>query len=493
MKESQPQNKVKRRPFWLLSTAAFFSSNSPVFFGNAFSPAPHPCRCHHPRTESLNGIPESPQSEKAKSSYSNFWYSTQTNQGADDKREDLPCVPTLDKDGPLPSGAYILHGNPKYESKQTCRISIAMDMPETLQDPSLSVRNLQRCIDSGLTSFQIKHDHRQIWTEENIYGKLFRETPAFVTNDCRVSVPLHVPDRNFASSAVRNTVLSSLDRLGIDALDDIQLHYNKFSPYYLEVMDVLVEMQRDGWIRGISGMALPPNLVRKLHDSGFALDSVQHDTNLLQTKAVYRDLDQQWLLHDLGLPLTASGPLLGGLLTSRFLSAAQYRQRPLPIPQSQMSMAQRRHWRGVVLPWAQSRLSSSQPSNSNSKDAWHAYQNVLLSKLDHLALKYRVSIASIVLRWLLQNDDCDSVIISSRCGNTDQHLDDDVPFLRPSQWRQVFTFALDDEDMESLWELAGGKPEPYLFSKDDRDDYDNDEKGASWKFAQQRPSGLYLP
>ena len=78
----------------------------------------------------------------------------------------LPCVPSLDADGPLPRGSYL----PSSTVSGQCRVQIAWDvsplwnsnnnnnnkMEITSEDVAEMVATVQRFADAGLTSFQIQ-------------------------------------------------------------------------------------------------------------------------------------------------------------------------------------------------------------------------------------------------------------------------------------------------------------------------------------------------
>lgn len=74
-----------------------------------------------------------------------------------------------------------------------------------------------------------------------------------------------------------------------------------------------------------------------------------------------------------------------------------------------------------------------------------------METLEDVALKHRVSLASVALRWALQLDHVASVVVACEVGESS----DDRPFDRPRQLRQVFRFELDEEDMERLWDASG--------------------------------------
>lgn len=167
----------------------------------------------------------------------------------------LPCVPTLDTDGPLPPDMYYHHLPTTAPSstireqqhqqpastdspKPTSRIQIAWDVSHlccsgssastttvqvTTSDISDMVSNIHCAMDHGFTTFQIKSESplssrssspsaarslvqsqraAQRWAEATLYGSLIRDTPPSVLQHCQLVVPFSLHD---ATIAVQNS------------------------------------------------------------------------------------------------------------------------------------------------------------------------------------------------------------------------------------------------------------------------------------------------
>lgn len=151
----------------------------------------------------------------------------------------VPCDPSLDPiDGPLPPGAYQIIGggggddtlHDDYDRKQTCRISVAPDLHLQERgelDPKEVVRNLQRLVDGGFQTMQLASPDTgmQAWGEEEIFGRLYKETPAHVMDYCNVVVPLAIPGVNsvVSTNSIRQAVFDKLSRTGGEAIDTLLL------------------------------------------------------------------------------------------------------------------------------------------------------------------------------------------------------------------------------------------------------------------------------
>ena len=208
----------------------------------------------------------------------------------------------------------------------------------------------------------------------------------------------------------------------------------KGSPYHLDVLDCLMDLQRDGLIRSIGGKNIPPKLLREASACGFTMDSNQITLNLLHPTQYTCEL--QLACHDLGIKLLLSSPLAGGMLTNRYVST---RVEPPPW---EMTPTERNYLVKVLSPWAK---------KHSQEDRWTAYQHVMMDTLGDVALKHGVSVASVALRWAMQLDHVASVVVAC----TLEKLSHDCHSDRPRQLRQVFQFELDEEDMERLWDASG--------------------------------------
>jgi diketogulonate reductase-like aldo/keto reductase len=98
----------------------------------------------------------------------------------------------------------------------------------------------------------------------------------------------------------------------------------------------------------------------------------------------------------------------------------------------------------------------------------------MINVLYHIALKHRVTIETVVLRWTLQLESVSSIVVP---WNTQEEMIEDQPL----RLRQVFSLELDEEDVYKLWEASGCEiPSMELPELD----FDNLEQGDN---------GIFLP
>ena len=183
--------------------------------------------------------PISAASKDDKVQYSNFWGTFSPDDfDCDDAINPsfLPCDPYLDpKDGPLPRGAYQYPpANPTNSDliipmKPISRLSVAVDVPSSSTssqyDPDEIVRNLQRYIDGGITTFQLTPNGETLGGIETLFGGLVQDTPSHVLDCVNLVLPLAVPSKDsvVTESTIRASVLDLLDQVGTEAIDTLQL------------------------------------------------------------------------------------------------------------------------------------------------------------------------------------------------------------------------------------------------------------------------------
>ena len=432
---------------------------------------------------------------------SNFWnFAPETTRP--DENDTLPCESNLDADGPLPFGSYRMIGNPECDPKKTCLTTMSIDLMRLNPNPfsnnfdfsdidvSKVVTNMQSMIDSGFTSFQIappitssklspssepilnvdwmEASSQEIWSESNLYSRLLKSTPSSVMSSCQLTTRINLPPKNYEGnfgrgSIIRQIVGQKISRLGVgDSIDTLQLCYKDGNnPYILDILDILFEMKREGLIRSLIGVNMPQSLLDDAETCGFKIDSNQIACNLLNPNQFF---DQTTgLKNDSKKKLLYSSPLAGGILSDDFF----LNKFSSPPPYS-MSRAKNWHIENSVRGWAK-RHHGDNVKEVRNGEIWDDFHSRFYGTLKDIALKHQVSVSSIALRWAMQIGNLGSVVVASGFNGLN---DDDRPFVRPHSLRQIYSFHLDDEDMEQLWDVSGKKEIVYEnIALDDMDDY----------------------
>ena len=433
-----------------------------------------------------------------KSEESSFWYGVKG--GSLPQPEDVvPYQEKLDYSGPLPYGSYRVLGREEYGAKPVCLLSIAFDFwnaPSNNQntiDTSAVLQNVHKLIDSGFTSFQLHNHHhqssksnnshqstwKQTFTEQNIYHKIVQETPTSVLNQCTFSTRINVPplvqessyQNNYSNedglhfvfkeSLIRQNIGESIRNIygkSDGCIDSIQVNYqqdeqNKMSPYTFDVLSVLFDMQREGLINSISGLNFPSHAIDEIERGGFPLDYNQFDCNLLNPNQYVEHIQRTKSNKDCKSKRAVfSSPLAGGLLTNRYSKIPRTLLNRYGAPMDKyLSPSEAWHYKhSLVNSWIPNQLKKIDTSHP-----WQVFQNEMMKKvLEEIACKHQVSIASVALRWSMQLDEVGCLAVSSSLNaNFD---DNDQPYTRQNDLRQVFSFMLDEEDMDRLWNVCGG-------------------------------------
>lgn len=413
---------------------------------------------------------------------SNFWGSVTTVKQSSSSVAPLPNVPTLDQEGPLPEGAYI----PSSSSSQCCRIGVALDIPslwvhlkeERIESHDM-VGKLHNYIESGFQTFHLRCQtaEQQQWTETNLLGKFYSETPSFCRNQCHFTIPYSITAQQQEmtgttvqrSHTIRQSILEILDRTGAEVIDCLQLRglSSSSSPYFFDIVDILQDMKREGYIASIDAHQLPLMQQMLAHEYGFSLNAMHWDANLLDLSKYQDQIKHNRQTKQDNHPLIVSSPLAGGLLTERYFGQHE-------MPKSwEFRYMERFYWNTIYDEWAKRTQSSRRKTTDRKQhrksvwsddqdeedddsidqaELWTVYQTEILSTLHRIARKYSVSIPSVVLRWMLQLDKVSGTIVTCQLLYPDDGL---ARKPRERQLRQVFTFALDEQDMIDLWGITG--------------------------------------
>ena len=522
--------------------------------------------------------------------------------------QSLPCVPTLDAAGLLPPSMYfdtavtnstILKSN-DIVHKPTCRIQISWDIDLPQQQPVSSVRagemievtkedvctmvsNIQRSLDHGLTTFQLKpYTSVANQLQYDIYRALIDTTPKTILDQqSQISIPFRLEDvleentdsttaakQSITTKSVRSHLLTLLDRLGTDCIDNLQIQFPKpmvhdndgrhqpvstknnhltsvvgYDPtrvqsnnqrvddrYYFDLMYQLQELVREGYIRSMSSKDLSSTMHQHLQNNQLhtLLNTNQMDANLCNISPLYKTTppttghNSRYPDSSCYIPqyFIASNPLAGGWLVDRYHPGPPSQYQHLRTKYTYAS----KHWfrtlpRKEQWNWDQNIVQSwimSTPRRRNSiagndaghfdfEKVWNIYQTELMTPLRDMAQKHGVSVASVVLRWTLQQHEqapppltnvrhrnavCKSTVVSCRLLPERMYWDTHRPFTtvtdRLQQIREVLRFSLDDEDIEQLWELSSNiHPETHLSFNENNNYYDD--------IAEQSSSGLFIP
>lgn len=224
---------------------------------------------------------------------------------------------------------------------------------------------------------------------------------------------------------VRAAVQRSLDRMQTGRLDLLQFHaWNYADPVWLDCLYWLQELKQEGLIRHLGLTNVDTAHLRIIVNSGIAVVSNQVSFSLLDQRA-RRGMTELCLKH--GIKLLAFGTVAGGFLTERWLG------KPEPGMDELTTWSQMKYKRFI-----------------DAAGGWQVFQD-LLHRVDHIAQRLGVSIASVACRTILEEPAVGGVIIGAHLGQRD-HIQDNL---------RIFQFSLDESSRSKIKDvLARLKPIP---------------------------------
>lgn len=212
--------------------------------------------------------------------------------------------------------------------------------------------------------------------------------------------------------AVRKGISERRERLGVETIDLLQLHWWSFDhPGYIDVMDTLMLLKQEGWIRHLGLTNFDTDHLKVLLSCGHEIATNQVCLSVIDPRAL-GEMSELCMQSD--VRLLAYGTLAGGFLSNKWLN----KDEPASVPDwSKMKYQRFIHAIG----------------------GWSVFQSVL-STLDSIAKRHDVSISNIATQWVSQQPAVAGVIVGTRLTET-QH--------RRAN-KAIVSFELDADDLEKI-------------------------------------------
>lgn len=274
-----------------------------------------------------------------------------------------------------------------------------------------AVADMRAFVEAGITTF----DCADIYTGvEALIGEFLRRLRADAGGAAARRVQVHtkcVPDLDQLPTLSRNDIEAivdrSLARLGVDALDLVQLHWWDYNvPGWVEAAGWLEDLRKAGKLRHLGLTNFNVDRVREIAGAGLPVVSHQVQYSVLDRRPA-RGMTTACGAHGIGL--LAYGALAGGFLSERWLG-----QPAPPEPLENRSLVK---YRLIIEEYG----------------GWAAYQG-LLHALDAVARKHRTTIGAVAIRWVLDQPGVTGVIVGARHA---RHLPETVA---------AASLALDEKD-----------------------------------------------
>lgn len=212
--------------------------------------------------------------------------------------------------------------------------------------------------------------------------------------------------------AVRRGISERRERLGVETIDLLQLHWWSFDhPGYIDVMDTLMLLKQEGWIRHLGLTNFDTDHLKVLLSCGHEIATNQVCLSVIDPRAL-GEMSELCMQSD--VRLLAYGTLAGGFLSNKWLN----KDEPASVPDwSKMKYQRFIHAIG----------------------GWSVFQSIL-STLDSIAKRHDVSISNIATQWVSQQPAVAGVIVGTRLTET-QH--------RRAN-KAIVSFQLDADDLERI-------------------------------------------
>jgi aryl-alcohol dehydrogenase-like predicted oxidoreductase len=285
-------------------------------------------------------------------------------------------------------------------------------------DPEVAIADMDAFVRAGITTF----DCADIYTGvEALIGQFLARVRDRDGAAAAARVQVHtkcVPDRRHLPTLTRHDIETTLDRsrerLGVEALDLVQLHWWDYDTAgVLDAVRWLDDLRRAGTVRHVGLTNFDTAHVRAFVAEGITLASHQVQYSLLDRRAA-GEMAPFCIGHGIGL--LAYGALAGGFLSDRWLGQ--------PAPREPLENRSLIKYRLII----------------DECGGWD-YLQALLRAVRTVADAHGTGIGSIAIRWVLDQPGVAGVIVGARHR---RHLD---------ETRAALGVRLDDEDRARIAEV----------------------------------------
>lgn len=277
-----------------------------------------------------------------------------------------------------------------------------------------SINAMTKLAADGCTTF----DLADIYGPAEDYVGAFSSGPiaSSLSKDCQFFTKWVPRPQEITQTIAEGAIDRSLRRMKKEQLDLLQFHWWDYSnKYYYDAVGALMKLQ-DSTTPKIRNIGLTN------FDTTHMVDLIEQDAPIVSNQVSFSILDDRPLREmvpaclEKNVKLLCYGTLLGGFFSEKWLN------KPEPDAASLTNVSLRKY-----LPWIY------------IWGGWGLFQELLLA-MKGIADKNSVSIANVAVRWVLQQKAVGGAIVGVRLGLTD-HVQDN---------RRLFSFVLDDADMEAL-------------------------------------------
>ncbi|KAI4322397.1 hypothetical protein L6164_022098 [Bauhinia variegata] len=285
-----------------------------------------------------------------------------------------------------------------------------------------AVEAMLRYADAGLSTFDMA-DH--YGPAEDLYGifinRVRRERPPEFLENIRGLTKWVPPPVKMTSSFVRDSINISRKRMDVDSLDMLQFHWWDYSnPGYLDALKHLTDLKEEGKIKTVALTNFDTERLQIILENEIPIVSNQVQHSIVDMRPQQKMAEFCQLT---GVKLITYGTIMGGLLSEKFLDtniSIPFAAPPLNTPSLQK-------YKRMIDAWG----------------GWSLFQG-LLRTLKQVASKHGVSIATVAVKYILDQPAVAGSMIGVRLGLA-EHIQDSIA---------IFSLVLDEDDVNSIKEAS---------------------------------------
>lgn len=289
-------------------------------------------------------------------------------------------------------------------------------------DRNDAVEAMLRYADAGLSTFDMA-DH--YGPAEDLYGifinRVRRERPPEYLEKVKGLTKWVPPPVKMTSSYVRQNIDISRKRMDVASLDMLQFHWWDYAnDGYLDALKHLTDLKEEGKIKTVALTNFDTKRLEIILENGIPVVSNQVQHSIVDMRPQQR---MAQLCELTGVKLITYGTVMGGLLSEKFLDA----NLTIPFAGPSLNTPSLQKYKRMVDAWG----------------GWNLFQG-LLRTMKSIATKHGVSIPTVAVRYVLDQQGVGGSMIGVRLGLA-EHIQDA---------NAIFSLVLDDEDVNSIQEAT---------------------------------------
>lgn len=282
-------------------------------------------------------------------------------------------------------------------------------------DPKAAVETMFRYFGAGFTTWDLA-DH--YGPAEDLIGEFRRQLIAkegeAVLNQLQAFTKWVPRPGKMTRQLVEQNIDISRRRMNTETLDLLQFHWWEYAnPNYLDALKYMTELQSEGKIKHLALTNFDTEHLQIIVDQGIKIVSNQVQFSIIDRRPL---VEMVKFCQTHNIQLLAYGTVCGGLCSEAYLG------KPEP-GHFELKTASLGKYKNMIDIWG----------------GWQLFQE-LLKALKKVAVKHKVSISNVAVRYILDQQMVAGAIVGVRLGLS-EHLAENA---------KIFEFNLDQKDHESL-------------------------------------------